>query len=329
LDKLALASPGFNSTADVTACPGTDTCALGVTNSTHLAVVLENLIETEYPDLLKESNLKIKISGCMNSCGQHMAAQIGLHGSSIKRGVGVVPAMQVVMGGGVDPTGKGFVADKVIKLPTKRIPQAIRDILNDYHSQEEDYDYFNDYFQDKGKRYFYNLLKPLADLESLKPEEFQDWGQDHQYFQSIGVGECAGVTLDVVSTILNDAKDKIKWADRSFEEEGYADAIYHAYTAFVIGAKAILLSLDVKCNTHRKILDDFQKIAIEPGLITGYEDFPSTVLDMKKQAPTLDFARTYIEKATKFVEQVNAHREQQLVAEGGVDKLVVNDYYKA
>ena len=123
LVKLGLADPGYESIADVTACPGTDTCALGVTNSTGLATELKNILQAEFPELLTVNDIRIKLSGCMNSCGQHMAASIGFHGSSIKQGTKVIPAMQVVIGGGIDPkTGEGFVADKVIKLPTPEDP---------------------------------------------------------------------------------------------------------------------------------------------------------------------------------------------------------------
>ena len=86
LKALGLADTGFNTIADITACPGTDTCNLGVTNSTGVAQQLEAVIRKEYPHLLTESDIDIKISGCMNSCGQHMAANIGFHGSSIKHG---------------------------------------------------------------------------------------------------------------------------------------------------------------------------------------------------------------------------------------------------
>ena len=96
LEPLGLAEPGFNSTADITACPGTDTCALGVTNSTGLAKKLEEVVREQYPALVEETNIKIKISGCMNACGQHMAANIGFHGSSIKKDNMVIPAMQIV-----------------------------------------------------------------------------------------------------------------------------------------------------------------------------------------------------------------------------------------
>ncbi len=329
LQALSLGDAGFDSTADVTACPGTDTCALGVTNSTELANVLENLVLSEYPDLLKETNLKIKISGCMNSCGQHMAAQIGFHGSSIKRGVGVVPAMQVVMGGGIDPRGYGFIAEKVIKLPTKRIPNAVRTVFDDYLAQAADYDYFNDYFQDKGKRYFYDLLKPLADLDDLRDDEFQDWGQEQQYVQSIGVGECAGVVLDVVGTIINDAKVKVDWAREAFQEGVFADAIYHAYAGFVIGAKALLLSKDVKCNTHKGILKDFQTHYVDAAEFELSGSFSALVLQINRQEPDEAFAKEYIARAEAFVQQVIDTRNAQLKAAGGADKLVVDNYYKA
>ncbi|HEV7230199.1 MAG TPA: nitrite/sulfite reductase, partial [Bacteroidia bacterium] len=100
LDKAGLAAPGFDSVADITACPGTDTCNLGISSSTGIAVALENVIRDEYPDLIYNHDIKIKISGCMNSCGQHGLAQIGFHGSSFKAGSNVVPALQLLLGGG-------------------------------------------------------------------------------------------------------------------------------------------------------------------------------------------------------------------------------------
>jgi sulfite reductase (ferredoxin) len=329
LKQLGLADPGFDTTADITACPGTDTCALGVTNSTGLARRLEEVIWEEYPALIEESNIHIKISGCMNSCGQHMAANIGFHGSSIKKGANIVPAMQVVMGGGVDPEGKGFVADRVIKLPTKRIPEALRTLLDDYDQHGHEGEYFNDYFYRQGKRYFYGLLKPLASTDDLKKSDFVDWEQEQQYEQSIGVGECAGVTLDVVSSIIADAEEKVSLAEESLEAGVYADSLYHSYTAFVIGAKALLLSIDVKCNTHRKILDDFQEHFVETGVFSFGEDFAGLVLRLKEEAPSEPFARTYSARSRAFIEQVKRWRQAQIEADGGQDKVVVGNYYKA
>lgn len=329
LEGIGFGEGGADSIADVTACPGTDTCALGVTNSTGLADVLSQTIQEEYPALIADSDIKIKISGCMNACGQHMAAQIGFHGSSIKRDNMVIPAMQVVLGGGVSPEGKGSTADKVIKLPTKRIPDAIRALLDDFLAKKQGGELFNDFYQREGKRYFYNLLKPLAELEDLSETDFFDWGQNEQYEQEIGVGECAGVSLDVVGTIINDAREKIEAAEEALLDGELAAAVYHAYTSFVIGAKALLLSKDVKCNTHIGILDSFQETYLLSGEFPLTGDFPSYVLRINEQQPSTEFATQYLEDARAFVSNVIRTREGQLKKDEGVDKLVIGNYYKA
>ncbi len=328
LNNLGLADPGFNSTADITACPGTDTCALGVTNSTGLAKKLEEVIRQDFPHLIEETNIKIKISGCMNACGQHMAANIGFHGSSIKKKNLVIPAMQVVIGGGVDPDGKGFIAEKVIKLPTKRIPLALAAILEDYEAQAAEGTYFNDYYYQQGKKYFYNLLKPLAELDDLKQTDFFDWGQDEQYIQEIGVGECAGVALDMVGAIIKEASDKIQEADEALNGLRFADSIYHSYAGMVIGAKAMLLSRDIKCNTHKGIINDFQDHYVVKKEISLDQPFNDLVLQINKQLPSLDFATTYFKQARQFLKDIIALRAKQLGAHGG-DKVVVGSYYKA
>lgn len=327
LNKLGLGDPGFDSTADITACPGTDTCALGVTNSTGLANRLEEVVRDEFPHLLEETNLKIKISGCMNSCGQHMAASIGFHGSSIKRDQRVIPAMQIVLGGGVDPNGEGLMATKIIKLPTKRIPEALRVLLDDYEERGEDR-YFNAYFRSEDKRYFYDLLKPLADLESLAGDDVFDWGQNKEYIQSIGVGECAGVAFDVVGAIIGDAQKKIDLSRALLAEGRYPEATYNAYTGFVIGAKASLLVRDVKCNTHIAIIEDFQTHCVETGEfgIGKAETFPHLVLQINQNEPEADFTEKYVEQAAEFLNQVIEKRQRELVNSGGEDKLVLENY---
>ena len=160
LYALDLGLPGYDTTADITACPGTDTCALGVTNSTGLAQVLEALVREEYPEMVTQNDIRIKISGCMNACGQHMAANIGFHGSSIRVGEKIAPAMQVVVGGGIAPDGRGFIAEKVIKVPTRRVPEVVRILFEDYKAEAAEGEYYNDYAVRQGKRYFYGLLKP-------------------------------------------------------------------------------------------------------------------------------------------------------------------------
>lgn len=265
----------------------------------------------------------------MNACGQHMAANLGFHGSSFKHGDLVIPAMQVVLGGGVAPDGRGFIADKIVKVPTKRIPDVVRYVLDDFEKNGADGEYYNDYFLRQGDKYFYALLKPLADLKTLTQEEYFDWGQDRLYKQEIGVGECAAVVLDMVGVILKDAVEKIKLAKESLDQGLWADAIYSSYSAFVVAAKAMLLSKDVKCNTQKGIIDDFQTHFVNTGDYSLLTDFPGTVLQINQYEPEENFAGDYVAQAESFVNSVVIARESQLEANNGIDKQVIGDYYRA
>jgi sulfite reductase (ferredoxin) len=249
LDAHGLAAAGANSMANITACPGTDTCNLAISDSTSITSKLESVITEDFPELIHNNEIKIKISGCMNSCGQHGMANIGFHGSSLKAAdKRVLPALQVLLGGGTVGDGIGRVADKVIKVPSKRGPQVLRVVLNNYEENANEGEYFNDYYDRQGEKYFYTLLKPVADLTTLQEDDFIDWGQSEQFQTEIGVGECASVIIDLVATLLLESVEKMDWTNTAFEENRIADAIYHAYSVFVSAAKALLLDKTVSAS---------------------------------------------------------------------------------
>jgi len=69
----------------------------------------------------------------------------------------------------------------------------------------------------------------------------------------------------MVATIINDSKDRLSAAENGLKEKAYSDSIYNSYTSMIVGAKALLLSADVKCNTHSGIIDDFDTNYVENG----------------------------------------------------------------
>lgn len=225
LKQIGLAAIGYNSVADITACPGTDTCNLGISDSTTVAKVIESIVVDEYPELIYNQDIKIKISGCMNSCGQHGLAHIGFHGSSQKVDGNTLPALQVLLGGGRVGDGVGRIAEKVIKVPSKRVLNVVRFLLNDYKLEKFINESFNEYYDRKSNKYFYNLLKPLTDVSTLKDQDFIDWGHEEQFKTQIGVGECAGVMIDLVGTLIFDAEEKLDNAFKSLADDRFADAI--------------------------------------------------------------------------------------------------------
>lgn len=313
LQSEGLAAAGFGSTADITACPGTDTCNLGISNSTATALVLSEVIEEEFPELVFNKEISIKISGCMNSCGQHGMAAIGFHGSSLKSKGQVLPALQVLIGGAVLGSGEGSIADKVIKVPGKRAPDVLRFVLTDYLKNAGD-QRFHVYSREKGERYYYELLKPLADLETLEAADFIDWGQDQQFSTAIGVGECAGVMIDLVATLILEAEEKIVSANECLDTAAWADAIYHAYAAQIHSAKALLLQEGVHCNTQTGILKDFDTHFTDKGKYIDQpgQGFRESVMRMNDTAPSELFARNYLEQAIRFIGFAKKYREQAI-----------------
>jgi len=311
LAKLDFVTLGYNTINDVTACPGTDTCNLGIASSTGIAVELERVLATEYPQYSNNQEITIKISGCMNACGQHNMAEIGFQGMSINSGKLVAPALQVLLGGGNLGNGQGRFSDKVIKIPSRRGPEALRLILNDFQANANGLSFLN-YYDAKGEKYFYEFLKPLADVTNLTEADFVDWGNADNYVKAVGVGECAGVVIDLVATLLVEAKDKLTFSQEALNDQKWSDSIYLTYAGFVNAAKALLLAEKQKTNHHAGIIDLFDTVFVETNTIPLATTFKELVYQIKDNEPSEAFAKQYLEQAIAFFATIEEYREKDL-----------------
>jgi sulfite reductase (ferredoxin) len=274
-----------------------------------MARVLEDLIYNEYEDFIYNREIKIKISGCMNSCGQHGLAHIGFHGSSLKAGTKVLPSVQVMLGGGTVGNGEGRAAERVIKVPTKRATDVLRSLLNDYKEFSPEGETYHQYYDRQGKDYFYRLLKPLADLTTLTDDEYIDWGHQETFVTAIGVGECAGVVIDLVATLLFESEEKMGWSNEAYADGRWADAIYHAYNVFVSSAKALLLDKGVNSSTQIGVIREFDAQYVEKGEFELNGTFNDLVLQLNQNEPTQEFATAYLAQATDFLSRSKDKRE--------------------
>ncbi|QHI38344.1 Sulfite reductase (ferredoxin) [Kordia antarctica] len=312
LKKLGFAQTGYNKLVDITACPGTDTCNLGISSSTGIARELEKVIAAEYQEFITTKDITIKISGCMNACGQHNMAEIGFQGMTINSGKLVAPALQVLLGGGTLGNGQGRFSDKVLKIPSKRGPEALRQILNDFKANEQQNESFLAYYERQGKAYFYTLLKALSDSSELTEDDFIDWGNEKPYVKAVGIGECAGVVIDLIETLLLESQEKIENASAAFANESYSDSIYHAYAAILNSAKALLLSVAQKTNSHATIINQFDEVFVETKKIVLPDSFATFIYQIQKNEPTKAFAKSYLVDANWFLQQLKTYRKEEL-----------------
>jgi sulfite reductase (ferredoxin) len=225
----------------------------------------------------------------------------------------VLPALQILIGGGVLGSGEGRIADKVLKIPSKRAQDVIRIVLNDYKNNSVEGETFLNYSHRNGERYYYELLKPLASLETLQPEDYIDWGQEEKFATAIGVGECAGVMIDLVATLILEAQEKILASEECLANKKWGDGIYNAYSAQIHTAKALLLQNGVQCNTQHGIIKDFDIHFTEKNLYLS--NFKTAVMRMNDAAPSEEFANEYLQQAKAFIEFARAFREQAVLTE--------------
>lgn len=259
LKEIGYANYGANTIKDITACPGTETCNLAITGTYSAAEEIEEFLEQEYPEVILTGDINIKMSGCMNSCGQHTVSDIGFHGSTLKKDGLTYPALQVLLGGSNNGNGEARFGDKVLKVPSKRVKEVIRIVLDDFLQNKLNEEKFSQYYLRKDKIYFYDLLKEIADLTNAADDELLDWGASEKFKPEIGIGECAGVKIDLVKTLLYEAWEKVEEAQYFIEEEKWNDAIYTAYSSKIQSAKAFLIKKGKNTNSKHQITEAFEE----------------------------------------------------------------------
>ncbi len=299
---------GFHKTNDIVACPGTDTCNLGIASSYGLARELQKVIEGEFNHLIEAHDLKIRISGCMNACGQHTLGHIGFQGMTLKANGNIAPATQILLGGGVLGNGNGRFADKVLKVPAKRTPDVLRWILNDFESNKSDSEDFFAYYDRKTKDYFYQNLKHHSEVDQLKPEDFIDWGNEAKYEKAIGIGECAGVTIDLIQTLIFEAEEAYGWALSALSENRLSDAVYHAYNGRIRAAKALLTANEQKTNSHKTIIDGFD-VQFPHFKESNGVTFKEGIKNFTQKSPDTSFAKNFIQETQSFIAWVKKERD--------------------
>ena len=243
LFNIGLAEAGAGTIADITACPGTDTCKLGIASSRGLAAELQSRL-TKQGDTLDSSveQLRIKTSGCFNSCGQHHIADLGFYGVSRNIGGYAVPHFQVVLGGKWRGNG-GAYGLASMAIPSKRIPEVVDRITKRFVDERQEHETFQDYTQRVGKRAFKEMLNDLAPVPAhdLQPDYYSDWGDPREFtLGDMGVGECAGEVVSLTEFDLASAEAQIFEAQLRLEETEPAQANQLAYQAMLLAAKGLI-----------------------------------------------------------------------------------------
>jgi len=317
LGAIGLAAPGANAISDITSCPGTDTCKLGISASRGLAREISRRLDAVMAELPEEvKNLKIKVSGCPNSCGQHHISDLGFYGVSRKAGSYTVPHFQLVLGGQWKNNG-GSYGLAVAAVPSKRIPETIQRLTDKFVKERQKNENFQSFTQRIGKTAIRELLQDLMVIppHDAEPGLFTDWGDPREYtIADIGKGECAGEIVTPSEFSLTAAESKAFEAQVKLDESNFKGAVDLAYESMVFSAEAVVRSRDREYAGNPDLtVGEFKKWFFDTGEFvkhvnnTQFAAFLFKAHEQKLPNPSLDEAHRRVEEAQLFMEAVHSY----------------------
>ena len=316
LKELGLHNRGAGTIVDVTACPGTDTCKLGIASSRGLAGELRNRLAENYYNLDESvKNLHIKISGCFNACGQHHTADIGFYGISRKISGITVPHFQVVLGG-MWRENAGSFGLPMVAIPSKNIPTVVTRLTERYVREREQDETFQSFIDRKGKREIKEMLDDLTTVPAYEEDSsfYRDWGDTREFtIGDMGKGECAGEVVPLAYFELSGCERELFEAHIHHDERDHEKAYKTAFNSMLHAAKALVKSqwLDVP-EDQSVIVKEFRTRFVDTELFFdtyAKDKFARYLLRMHETPPveyTEDISFRSIEEAGLFIEAAYA-----------------------
>lgn len=311
LASQGLADPGAELVEDIIACPGTDTCGLGITSSKGLARALAEVFPAgRVPEDLKD--VSVKISGCHNSCAQHHIATIGLHGVGKRIGDHTAPHYELHLGGKVNGTAK--IGQMTVKLPAKAVSAAITHLIDVYRRDRKPGESMPAFIDRVGKNALKDELIPYTIVPSFAddPTFYYDWeGEEEFVLEDLGPGECAGGALEMIENGILEADQELYQAKLLADNHQYAVSVNKSYRAVLAAAKALLVTEGLEPSTDSETFIEFDSRIAQKGVVPAiYRELNKKVGDLGPKDTTAESAREKMAFAKGFVDACRTATDQ-------------------
>jgi sulfite reductase (ferredoxin) len=268
-------------------CAGASTCQLGICLSPGAATATKRALEKCGLDLDSLSDVRMNISGCPNSCGQHPMADIGFFGKVARKGSNVYPAYNVVAGAVVGD-GNTKLAGKVGEVAARDVPHVVVDIFRSYLSRKDSYRNFQDYIQAEGKEDLKGICekyKEIPDFEEDKNYYF-DWGTDHLFsVAERGKGECSAGLFDLIENDFGNIQQTRKLLEEIASSGGdMAQKQKYLKDIVLYCSRLLLVARAVEPKSEAETYNYFREYFLNTGLVDAAFD------DLLKIAESGDYS---------------------------------------
>jgi len=317
LRAMGLGEAGAGSIVDIAACPGTDTCKLGISSSRGLAGELRTRLASRFQEMDEAvRGLHIKISGCFNSCGQHHISDLGFYGVSRKKGSWTVPHFQVLVGGQWDHNA-GAYGLGVIAVPSRNIPDVVDRMTAAFLRERTKDESFQSWIKRIGKAKVRSLLEDLTAIPAHEthPEYYQDWRDPREYSTGdMGVGECAGEVVSPIDFGLAAAEREAFEAQLTLEAGDLRKAADQALRSMATAARELVRTKSPVADELPEVVREFRekffdtKLFWDPFAGGKFAQYFFTAVERPAADPTSDSVHRLVEEAQLFIEAAHSCR---------------------
>jgi sulfite reductase (ferredoxin) len=312
LSAVGLAEAGADTITDITSCPGTDTCKLGISSSRGLAGELRKqlkIVEETLDPATK--SLHIKCSGCFNSCGQHHVADLGFLGVSRNVNGRRVPHFQLVVGGELANNAANYGL-AIGAIPSKNVPKAVQQLTDFYIRDKQPGETFKGFVDRVGKKPIRKIVDELNHVPSYEqdPSYYSDWGDPREYtIGDQGVGECAGEVVPLVEMGLAASEREVFEAQILLDEGKPSEAAARAFSAMLVAARALTRQKNENLSDQPdEVVSEFKTHFVETKLFWDtyahgkFAQYFFKAYEEPAKNPSKETAHQLVEEAQLFVD---------------------------
>ena len=246
------------------ACTGADTCKLGICLSKGALTAVVDRLKSSSLDLDQIADFKLNLSGCPNTCGQHMLADLGFYGNVGRNRQHMFPAYMVVAGAEIG-NGKARLAKPIDRVRARDLPEFVHDVLKVWIVKKSNHPSFATYVDGEGTQDIREIASRYREIPAYGEDKsyYQDWGAKESFsLVGRGLGECSAGLFDLIEVDLNGARqlrEELRSGDPQNEEALYGIALR--------SARALLITRGIEAPTDAAVFENFAKKFIQAGLI--------------------------------------------------------------
>ncbi len=303
------------------ACAGASTCKLGIGLSRGLADAINQATLRSGLDLDALQDLRVNISGCPNSCGQHMLADIGYFGRASRKDAHLYPAYHVVVGAQIG-RGRTCFAEQLGSLAARDIPRFHVQVIRDYLESRLDHDSFAMYLEKRGREHIIHLLKDYANVPDFAEDKtyYYDWGSEELFsLAGRGVGECSAGIFDLIDVDVKNI-EKVRLGLERAENDDVRSGLL--YELVLYSSRMLLVTQGIEARDDQQVFEKYLETFINPCLVE--DKFKSLILSalaqdraalLREADLCLELSHTMVELYQNMDNSLNFHNQAQAASE--------------